>query len=573
MRIRRAPLLAAVAAGAAAIGIAASSTGVLDGWEDDTVAARFDIRGAGPEPRDVAVVGVDDRTLQSSRRRWPFPRAEQARLVEALRKLKPRLIVYDVQITEPSGNPDGDFALYDAVSRARPVVMAATDTDERGRTRVFGGEKNLRAAGAVAGSALLPPTYDHVQYEVGGLKTMSIRAAEITQGKPPPRGPFAGGGAWIDFAGGPGTVPEVSWKAVRDGEPGARLLTGRIVVVGVTATILQDVHETPASGGDLMTGPEIQANAISTVLRGAPLRDASNLLDLVLILFGAAAVPLLAIRWALRALAAAPLVAAAHLAAVQFAFEQDRVVEALPPLVALAAATVGAAAALLLTEVRRRRTLRVTLARFAPDSIVDQVIERAEAGDGRLPAVELDATVLFCDLRGFTGYAERHPAPLVIETLDRYLDEVADAVMSHGGTIVAYLGDGVMAVFGAPVAQDDHADRALATGRELVEERLARLNEWLEGRGLEDRFALGAGIHSGPVMSGTIGSARRIEYAAVGDTTNVAARLQAHTKEAGVPLLLSDATRTRLDGEDGLRPLGDVTLRGRSEPLVIWTLS
>ena len=402
---------------------------------------------------------------------------------------------------------------------------------------------------------------------------MSIRAAEITQGEPPPRGPFAGGGAWIDFAGGPGTVPEVSWKAVRDGKPGARLLTGRIVVVGVTATILQDVHETPASGGDLMTGPEIQANAISTVLRGAPLRDASNLLDLVLILFGAAAVPLLAVRWALRALAAAPLVAAAHLAAVQLAFEQDRVVEALPPLVALAAATGGAAAALLLTEVRRRRTLRVTLARFAPDSIVDQVIERAEAGDGRLPAVELDATVLFCDLRGFTGYAERHPAPLVIETLDRYLDEVADAVMSHGGTIVAYLGDGVMAVFGAPVAQDDHADRALATARELVDERLARLNEWLEGRGLEDRFALGAGIHSGPVMSGTIGSARRIEYAAVGDTTNVAARLQAHTKEAGVPLLLSDATRTRLDGEDGLRPLGDVTLRGRSEPLVIWTLS
>jgi adenylate cyclase len=144
--------------------------------------------------------------------------------------------------------------------------------------------------------------------------------------------------------------------------------------------------------------------------------------------------------------------------------------------------------------------------------------------------------------------------------------------MSHGGTIVAYLGDGVMAVFGAPVAQDDHAARALATGRDLVETRLGRLNEWLETRGLEQRFALGAGIHSGPVMSGTIGSARRIEYAAVGDTTNVAARLQAHTKEAGVPLLLSEATRARLDGEDGLRPLGNVSLRGRAEQLAIWTL-
>jgi adenylate cyclase len=573
VRLGRAPLLAAVAAGAVAVGIAASSTDVLDGWEDDTIAARFDIRGKGPDPRDVAVVGVDDRTLQASRRRWPFPRTEQAKLVDALHKLKPRLIVYDIQITEPSGNPDADFALYDAVSRARPVVMAATDTDKRGRTRVFGGEKNLRAAGAKAGSALIPPTYDHVQYEVGNLETMAIRAVELTEGKPPPRGPFAGDGAWIDFAGGPGTVPEISWKAVRDGEPEARLLTGRIVVVGVTATILQDVHETPASGGDLMTGPEIQANAIATALRGAPLRDASGALNLALILFGAVTVPLLAVRWALRALAAAPFVAAIHLGAVQFAFEQDRIVEALPPLVALIAATGGTAAALLLTEVRRRRTLCTTLARFAPDSIVDEVVERAEAGDGRLPAVELDATVLFCDLRGFTGFAERHAAPVVIETLDRYLDEVADAVMGHGGTIVAYLGDGVMAVFGAPVAQDDHADRALATGRDLVETRLGRLNEWLEQRGLEDRFALGAGLHSGPVMSGTIGSARRIEYAAVGDTTNVAARLQAHTKEAGVPLLLSGATRERLNAEDGLRPLGDVSLRGRTEPLAIWTLS
>ncbi|MGH2950249.1 MAG: CHASE2 domain-containing protein, partial [Solirubrobacteraceae bacterium] len=160
MRLRRAPLLAGVAAFAAASGIAVAETGVLGRWEHDTLAARFDVRGERPPAPEVAVVGVDEHTLQRTARRWPFPRAQQARLVDRLRRLRPRLTVYDIQITEASDDPDGDLALYEAVSRARPVVLAATDTDERGRTRVLGGEENLRAAGAFAGSGLLPPGFD-----------------------------------------------------------------------------------------------------------------------------------------------------------------------------------------------------------------------------------------------------------------------------------------------------------------------------------------------------------------------------------------------------------------------------
>ena len=366
-------------------------------------------------------------------------------------------------------------------------------------------------------------------------------------GRPPPAGAFGDDGAWIDYAGPPGTVPAVPWVSVVEREPdGARARRARSWSSALTATVLQDVHETPAPGEGLMSGPEIQANAIATVLRGAPLRSAAPAVDPALIVLLAAVVPLLALRWALRALAAAPLVILLYLAAAQLAFEQDRVIGVLPPLVALAVAASGTAVALLATEVRRRRLLRHTLARFAPDAIVDEVLERAEAGGGRLPPVELDATVMFCDLRGFTGFAERHPVSVVIETLDRYLDEVADTVMAHGGTVVAYLGDGAMAVFGAPVAQDDHADRALAAARELVGRRVERLNGWLGERGIDDRFTLGAGLHSGPVMSGTVGSERRIEYAAVGDTTNVAARLQAQTRERGVALLLSESTHGRL---------------------------
>jgi adenylate cyclase len=564
--------LAAVAACAAATGIVVERTDALSRWEHDTLAARFELRGDRPAPPAVAVVGVDEETLERTRERWPFPRAQQAKLVDELRRLRPRLIVYDIQITEASDDLDGDFALYEAISRARPVVMATTVTDEQGRTRVFGGEENLRDAGAVAGSGLLPPRFDRVERAANRLPTLATRAATIVHGRPPPADTFEDDGAWIDFAGPPGTILTVPWASVVDREPEARALEGKVVVVGTTATILQDVHETAAPGEGLMSGPEIQANAIATVLDGAPLRSAPQAVDTALIVLLALIVPLLALRWALRALVATPLVILLYLAGAQVAFEQDVVIVVLPPLVALVVAASGTAVALLATEVRRRRLLRLTLARFAPDAIVDEVVERAEAGGGRLPPVELDATVLFCDLRGFTGFAERHPVSVVIETLDRYLDDVADAVMAHGGTVVAYLGDGAMAVFGAPVPQDDHADRALAAARELIGHRVERLNAWLGERGIDDRFTLGAGVHSGPVMSGTVGSERRIEYAAVGDTTNVAARLQAQTRERGVALLLSESTHSRLTTPDGLTALGEVQLRGRTAPLATWTL-
>ena len=558
-----------MAALAAASGVAIAHSDVLDGWEHDTLAARFELRAARSPPPGVAVVGVDELTLQQTGERWPFARADQARFLDRLRRLRPRLIVYDIQVTEASDDPDGDLAFYDAVSRARPVLLAATDTDAQGRTRVLGGEENLRDAGAVAGSGLLPPRFDRVPRAVGGLPTLAARAVPLVSGRPAAADVFADGGAWIDYAGPPDTVPSVPWSAVAERDASARSLTGRIVVVGLTAPILQDLHDTPAPGDELMSGPEIQANAISTALRMAPLRSVAPWIDLALVLLLAAVVPLLALRWALSALLAAPLALALLLVGAQIAFGQDWVVEVLPAVVALAVATAATAAALLATEVRRRQLLRRTLARFAPDAIVDEVIGRAEAGGGRLPPVELDATVLFCDLHGFTEFAEQHPVSMVIETLDRYLGEVAEAVMGHGGTVVAYLGDGAMAVFGAPVAQEDHADRALATARELLDERLDLVNEWLAERAIDHRFAIGVGLHSGPVMSGTVGSERRLEYAAVGDTTNVAARLQASTREAGVPLLLSARPASgcrRATGYAGSARSGCAAATGRSRP-------
>src|SRR5207245_5764452 len=136
-----------------------------------------------------------------------------------------------------------------------------------------------------------------------------------------------------------------------------------------------------------------------------------------------------------------------------------------------------------------RERVRDLFSRFVPENVVDEVLART---DGlRLGGERREGTVMFTDLRGFTSFAESLGPDTVIEVLNRYLSEMSDAILAHGGTLVAYMGDGIMAVFGAPIAQDDHADRALASAREMLAVRLPHFNACLGERGL------GAGCRMG----------------------------------------------------------------------------
>ena len=165
-----------------------------------------------------------------------------------------------------------------------------------------------------------------------------------------------------------------------------------------------------------------------------------------------------------------------------------------------------------LTAAFERARMRDVFARFVPDAVVDQVLTRAtEEGDPRLGGERMDATVLFSDLRGFTTFAEARDPEQVIDVLNRYLTAMSDAILDHGGTLVAYMGDGIMAVFGAPVAADDHADRALAAAREMLE-RLEEFNAWMRERGLGDGLQDGhrAALRAGDVGQRRLGAAARV---------------------------------------------------------------
>jgi adenylate cyclase len=150
---------------------------------------------------------------------------------------------------------------------------------------------------------------------------------------------------------------------------------------------------------------------------------------------------------------------------------------------------------------------------------------------------------------------------------------MTEAILGAGGTLIAYMGDGIMAVFGAPLEQDDHADRALAAAREMIGTRLQRFNAWLAEQGHDHAFAMGVGVNSGAVMAGNIGSERRVEYTALGDTTNTASRLEGMTKGSGHMLFVAETTRERMQrAPEGLVLVGELEIRGRVSKLAVWTI-
>jgi adenylate cyclase len=225
-----------------------------------------------------------------------------------------------------------------------------------------------------------------------------------------------------------------------------------------------------------------------------------------------------------------------------------------------------------LHELERER-LRGVFSRFVPEHVVEDVLERTD-DDLRLGGSRDLGTVMFTDLRGFTAFSEATAPQRVIELLNEYFSQMTDAIFEHGGTLVSYRGDGLLAVFGAPIPLDDHADRSLATAREMLGVRLPRFNRWLGEHGLGKGFRMGIGLNSGGFMSGNVGSARQLEYTVHGDTVNTAARLEAMTKTAKRSILVAESTVQAL-----LRPPGDLTfvgefnVRGRESTIRLWTLA
>ena len=554
--------------------LAAYGIGVLDQPERDTLDTRFEVRGSEGAPSEVVVVAIDDVTFDELDLQWPFLRSLHGRAIDRLRRDGAKVIAYDIQFTEQT-KPREDNALIEAVDRTDGVVLATTEVDKGGRTAVFGGDRVLRAIGAKPGSSNFENDDDGVirrmPYEVRGLKSFARVAADEFRGGEAPAAKE--GSEYIDYAGRPGTVDTVSFSRLVEGRFRPGTFKDKIVVVGATASSLQDVHATPVGEGRVMAGPEIQANSIATALGSFPLQPAPGGLNVALIvLFGLVGPGFALSLGPARAAIVGVLVAVLFAVGVQLAFNNGLIVSFLYPLASLVLGVVGALAMAVVSGAFERERVRDMFSRFVPEPVVDEVLRNVDE-DLRLGGQRELVTVLFSDVRGFTTFSESREPEVVIAILNRYLTSMTDVILAHGGTLVTFMGDGIMAVFGAPIAVDDHADRALAAAREMAGPTLDGFNDWLRAEELGEGFQIGIGLNSGVVMAGNVGSEQRLEYTVIGDTANTASRLEGLTKGTPHTIYVSESTRLFLNGDRGdLEHVDALDVRGRQAKVVIWTV-
>jgi adenylate cyclase len=212
----------------------------------------------------------------------------------------------------------------------------------------------------------------------------------------------------------------------------------------------------------------------------------------------------------------------------------------------------------------REEVARANYGRFLPEYVVKQMLENPESF--KLGGVNQTITILFADIRGFTRLSEHAQPEKVVHLLNKYFSAMTDIIFAHGGTLDKYLGDGLMALFGAPTATPDDATNAL-NAAVAMQRRVLAINEDLRTEGLPE-VAIGIGLHTGEAVVGYIGSERRSEYTAIGDTVNTAARLESNSK--GGQILLSDATSKAAHSRYQLVPREPISVKNRVQPVPLF---
>ena len=374
----------------------------------------------------------------------------------------------------------------------------------------------------------------------------------------------------INFLGPPKTFPHYAITDILHGKLAKGTFTGKIVLVGSTALGIYDVRNTPFS--PVYPGLEVHATIIDNILKQDFLTRPqwARVYDLfaviVLGLLTGIALPRLS---ALKGLFFALGLFMLHIMVARRLFVSSGVwLNIVYPLLVLLIAYISLTVYHYITEERERKKIRGAFGRYVSDTVIHQMLKDPE--QLKLGGEERTLSVLFSDLAGFTSYSEYLTPRAMIDLLSEYFEEMTEQVFAHEGTLKEYVGDELMAIFGAPLEQPDHARRACAAAL-AMQKRLRALREvWTA----MDRPALRArtGVNSGNMLIGNLGSSYRFSYGALGDHVNLGSRLEGLNKVYGTEILIGENTAQLVDGTFQLRELDQVRVKGRTQPVRIYEL-
>jgi adenylate cyclase len=340
----------------------------------------------------------------------------------------------------------------------------------------------------------------------------------------------------------------------------------KIVFVGVTAAGLFDVFETPFSGGK-MPGIQVHAAVADDILSNRFIRPASGRVRLTMAIGCALAAGMVAAllpAWYAAGLSLVLCAGTAWICTTMFA--SGLWINLTLPLSSVGVALFGGVSYQYFVEGREKRQVKRLFGRYVSRDIYDQLV--ANPALAQLGGQRREMTVLFSDIRGFTTVSEAGEPEEIVSLLNVYFTRMVDIVFRHRGTVDKFVGDMVMALFGAPLDDPDHADHAVQAALEMIE-ALRQLNADWQAQG-HPALDIGIGINSGPMIAGNIGSEAIMSYTVIGDAVNLGSRLESLNKQYGTHVIISEATRARLKQPVALRPLGEVVVKGKTRAVPIF---
>lgn len=357
-----------------------------------------------------------------------------------------------------------------------------------------------------------------------------------------------------------------SFIDVLNGNVPADYYQGDVVLIGPYAPGLQDEYLTPLSPTLKMYGVEIHANMIQSLVAGKFFTQSSQAVNYALII-GLTLLSMLAftrVTGVKGLLAYAGLAAAFTLSWIELYQLKSMFIMFTYPFLAMTTAFMWTVIQHYVMERRERGRVTNIFGRFVPRAVVDEMLASGE--EVKVGGQRRDISVIFVDIRGFTPMSERLEPEQVIQVLNEYLDICTKAVFKYNGTLDKFIGDGVMAIFGAPVSQPNHPTLAVLAALEMKRQSAELEERCLREIGVPVRF--GVGINSGPAVVGNIGSQLlRLDYTAIGDTVNLAARLEANAKPGQI--LMSEETAARVDGQFETAFIGEIKVKGKEKPVPV----
>ncbi|MCW8917281.1 MAG: adenylate/guanylate cyclase domain-containing protein [Gammaproteobacteria bacterium] len=553
----------------------------------------------------TVIVDIDERSLEAmavEHGRYPWPRSVHAELVEAIAAQRPRAILFDILFTDPDPlRPDDDAYLAEVAATHDnlffPFIRLQSSDPEAGVPLALVGEAlGFSQDGAAPPQAsarvplLLPYTAAQMAGRLGsinfsadsdgiarhyplyhpveGWRLPSLPAKAATAlGYPLPEAAQIR----LNWQGPALSYPRFSYSDLyadlsrREPQRPPDEFRDKVVIIGATAPALHDLRSTPLSS--LHPAVEILATTLDNLRLGNPLRDAPRWLPafmallLIIALWHAFLQGRSPLRIGLLMLGVTPLVVL-----LSYLLLGSRVWLPLftPLLFAWLYYGLAALSAYRSERAERQRSVAI-FSRFLDPRVVNELVAKGESALD-LKSESRQITVLFSDIRGFTTLSEKHTAEEIVALLNNYFSRQVEVIFRHGGTMDKFIGDAIMAFWGAPVADELQACHAVAAALDMADALQAFKAEL---GAADENFDVGIGIHSGPGVVGFIGSHNRLDYTAIGDTVNLASRIEGQTK--GVArILVSGETRAQCGEAFDFTDHGFYKVKGRTQEVRLY---